>query len=294
MKNDSVSSPARPPQSKYLARAPAFHPPPLSCDAHVHIFGPAARFPYVGDRRYTPQDTPKEDLAALHAALGIERSVLVQATCHGTDNRAMLDALEWGRGRYRGVALLDGSESDEQLQRFARAGVRGVRFNFLRHLGGAPDHGLMRRTIERITPLGWHVQLHFDASGLIEFNELIRSIRIPFIIDHIGRTPVQDGIDQPPLKALLDLQRLPNCWVKVSGADRITVTGSPYHDAVPFLKAVVDRAPNRVVWGSDFPHPMLKLPQDNAALVDLIPFFVPDPATQKMLLVDNPARFYEF
>jgi 2-pyrone-4,6-dicarboxylate lactonase len=280
--------------SKYVARPPKFQLPPLSCDAHVHIFGPAARFPYVGDRRYTPEDTPKEDLAALHAALGIERSVLVQATCHGADNRAMLDALEWGRGRYRGVALLDGTESDAELQRFASLGVRGVRFNFLRHLGGAPDLDLMRRTIDRIAPLGWHVQLHFDGSGLIEYNDLIRSIRIPLIIDHIGRTPVADGLDQPPFKALLDLQTLPNCWVKVSGADRITAAGSPYQDAVPFLKAVVDRAPDRVVWGSDFPHPMLKLPQDNAALVDLIPAIAPDPATQKKLMVDNPTRFYEF
>jgi predicted TIM-barrel fold metal-dependent hydrolase len=287
-----MSGPPR--QSKYVARAPKFRAPPQSCDAHVHIFGPSARFPYVGDRRYTPEDTPKEELAALHAALGIERSVLVQATCHGTDNRAMLDALEWGRGRYRGVALLDGSESDRELERFAKAGVRGVRFNFLRHLGGAPDLDLMQRTIARISPLGWHVQLHFDAAGLIEFNDLIRSIKIPFIIDHIGRTPVQDGLGQPPFKALLDLQQLPNCWVKVSGADRITATGSPYHDAVPFLKAVIDRAPDRVVWGTDFPHPMLKLPQDNAALVDLIPSIAPDTATQTKLLVDNPRRFYGF
>ena len=283
-----------PRQSRYVARSPQFRLPPLSCDAHVHIFGPGARFPYVEDRRYTPEDTPKEELAALHAALGIDRSVLVQATCHGTDNRAMLDALDWGAGRYRGVALLAGTETDGELERFAKAGVCGVRFNFLRHLGGAPDLDLMRRTIDRIAPLGWHVQLHFDASGLIEFNELIRSIRLPFIIDHIGRTPVQDGLDQPPLKALLELQKLPNCWVKVSGADRITATGSPYHDAVPFLKAVVDQAPDRVVWGSDFPHPMLKLPQDNAALVDLIPSIAPDPVTRHKLMVDNPARFYGF
>jgi predicted TIM-barrel fold metal-dependent hydrolase len=282
------------PLSGYVARPPKFRVPPLTCDAHVHVFGPGARFPYVGDRRYTPKDTPKEELFKLHTALGIERSVLVQPTCHGPDNSAMINALEWGRGRYRGVALLNGSESDQELRRFADAGVRGVRFNFLRHLGGAPDLGHVRRTIERIAPLGWHVQFHFDASGLIEFDDLIRSIRIPFIIDHIGRTPVADGLDQPPFRALLDLQTLPNCWVKVSGADRITAAGSPYHDAVPFLKAVVDRAPDRVVWGTDFPHPMLKLPQDNAGLVDLIPMIAPDPATRQMLLVDNPQRLYDF
>jgi predicted TIM-barrel fold metal-dependent hydrolase len=280
--------------SEYVDRAPLFRMPKGSCDAHVHIFGPSSRFPYVTERRYSPKDVPKEDLAALHRALGIDRSVLVQPTCHGVDNRAMLDALEWGKDRYRGVALLDGSETDQDLRDVEKAGVRGVRFNFLRHLGGAPDLSHVQRTLDRIAPLGWHVQLHFDASGLIEFNDLIRSIRMPFIIDHIGRTPVKDGLDQPPHKALLELQRLPNCWVKVSGADRITAVGPPYDDAVPFLKAVVDRAPDRVVWGTDFPHPMLNHPQDNAALIDLVPQFVPDPAIRQMLLVDNPRRFYRF
>lgn len=281
-------------ESEYIDRVPLFKMPKDACDAHVHIFGPSSRFPYVTEPRYSPKDVPKEDLAALHRALGIDRSVLVQPTCHGSDNGAMLDALEWSSGRYRGVALVDGTESDQDLRKFDRAGVRGVRFNFLRHLGGAPDLGHVRRTLDRIAPLGWHVQLHFDAYGLIEFNDLIRSIRIPFIIDHVGRTPVKDGLDQPPHKVLLELQRLPNCWVKVSGADRITAAGPPYHDAVPFLKAVVDRAPDRVVWGTDFPHPMLNHRQDNAALVDLIPLIAPDAATRQLLLVENPRRFYSF
>jgi predicted TIM-barrel fold metal-dependent hydrolase len=292
--NSEQHDPDRRLNSEYVDRKPTFKMPAGACDAHVHIFGPANRFPYVTSARYSPKDVPKEDLAALHRDLGIDRSVLVQPTCHGTDNRAMLEALAWGKGCYRGVALLSGDERDAELADMAAAGVRGVRLNFLRHLGGAPDLTIARQVVSRAGELGWHVQLHFDASGLIEFDDFIRSIEIPIVIDHMGRTPVADGIDQPSFKALLKLQERPNCWVKVSGADRITARGSPYHDAVPFARAVVERAPERVVWGTDFPHPMLKMPQDNVALVDLVPLIAPDPLVRQKLLVDNPARLYEF
>ncbi len=281
-------------ESEYVGRAPAFRMPRNACDAHVHIFGPSDRFPYVTDRRYSPKDVPKEQLAALHRDLGIDRSVLVQPTCHGTDNRAMLEALEWGRGRYRGVALLGGHESDAEHARTPALGVCGVRLNFLRHLGGAPDLAAARRAVDRVGEFGWHVQLHFDASGLIEFDDFIRAIPGTSAIDHMGRTPVADGLDQPPFRALLRLLELPNCWVKVSGADRITAQGSPYHDAVPFARTVVERAPDRVVWGTDFPHPMLKMPPDNPGLVDLVPLIAEDAAVRHKLLVDNPARLYGF
>jgi predicted TIM-barrel fold metal-dependent hydrolase len=280
--------------SEYVDRKPAFAMPRNACDAHVHIFGPSHRFPYVSDRCYSPKDVPKEDLAALHRALGIDRAVLVQPTCHGTDNRAMIDALVWGKGRYRGIALLNGHENETELAEMARAGVRGVRLNFLRHLGGAPDLAVARRVIDRAAELGWHVQLHFDPSGLIQFGDFIRAIRIPFVIDHMGRTPVADGPNQPPFLALLRLQERENCWVKVSGADRITAQGSPYQDAVPFARAVVERTPERVLWGTDFPHPMLKMPPDNVALVDLVPLIAKDAETRHKLLVDNPARLYGF
>jgi predicted TIM-barrel fold metal-dependent hydrolase len=281
-------------ESPYVDRAPAFKMPKNACDSHVHIFGPSDRFPYVTDRRYSPKDAPKEHLAALHRDLGIDRSVLVQPTCHGADNRAMLDALEWRQGHYRGVALLGGHERDTELALMSELGVCGVRLNFLRHLGGAPDLAAARRTVDRVAELGWHVQLHFDASGLIEFDDFIRAIPTTFVIDHMGRTPVADGLSQRPFRALLNLLELPNCWVKVSGADRITARGSPYHDAVPFARAVVERAPDRVVWGTDFPHPMLKMPPDNAALVDLVPSIAEDAAVRHKLLVDNPARLYGF
>jgi 2-pyrone-4,6-dicarboxylate lactonase len=281
-------------ESEYVDRAPVFRMPRNACDAHVHIFGPADRFPYVTDRRYSPKDVPKEHLAALHRDLGIDRAVLVQPTCHGTDNRAMLDALEWGRGRYKGVALLAGDESDVEIESMSKLGVCGVRLNFLQHLGGAPDLGVARRVVDRAAELDWHVQLHFDASGVIAFDEFIRAIPATFVIDHMGRTPVADGLDQPPFRALIRLLELPNCWVKVSGADRITAQGSPYHDAIPFARAVVERAPDRVVWGTDFPHPMLKMPPDNSGLVDLVPLIAADAQVRHKLLVDNPARLYGF
>lgn len=281
-------------ESKYVDRAPVFKMPRNACDAHVHVFGPADRFPYVTDRRYSPKDVPKEHLAALHRDLGIDRSVLVQPTCHGTDNSAMLDALEWGRGRYKGVALLSGDESDTELDFMSKQGVCGVRLNFLRHLGGAPDLGVARWVVDCAAELGWHVQLHFDASGVIEFDEFIRAIPTTFVIDHMGRTPVAAGLDQPPFRALLELFELPNCWVKVSGADRITEQGSPYHDAIPFARAVVERAPDRVVWGTDFPHPMLKMSADNPSLVDLVPLIAEDAGVRHKLLVDNPASLYGF
>src|SRR5262245_18431614 len=203
MLNSRQDNPDRRFTSEYVDRKPTFRMPRGACDSHVHIFGPANRFPYVTDRRYSPKDVPKEDLAALHRDLGIDRSVLVQPTCHGTDNRAMLEALKWGQGRYRGVALLSGDERDAELADMAAVGVRVVRLNFLRHLGGAPDPTIARRAVGLASELGWHVQLHFDASGLIEFDDFIRAIEIPIVIDHMGRTPVADGIDQPPFKALL-------------------------------------------------------------------------------------------
>jgi predicted TIM-barrel fold metal-dependent hydrolase len=206
----------------------------------------------------------------------------------------MLDALAWGGGRYRGVALLAGNESDAELVRMSALGVCGIRLNFLRHLGGAPDIAAARRTIDRVAELRWHVQLHFDASGLIEFNDFIRAIRGTFVIDHMGRAPVAGGLDQGPFRALLKLLELPNCWVKVSGADRITARGSPYHDVVPFARTIVERAPDRVVWGTDFPHPMLKMTPDNPALVDLVPFIAEDVAVRRKLLVENPAKLYGF
>jgi predicted TIM-barrel fold metal-dependent hydrolase len=273
-------------------RKARFRLPAGSCDAHCHVFGPAAKFPYAPNRRYTPADAPKEMLAALHAHLGIGRAVIVQASCHGTDNAAMLDCIASDPTRYRGVAIVDDNVTDKDFEALDRGGVRGVRFNFVKHLGGAPDMALFHRVIDRIKGRGWHVVLHVDAPDVIPLSEMFRKLPLPFVIDHMGRVPSAAGVDQPPLRALIELSRLENCWIKVCGSERISLP--PYTGAVPIARALVAAAPTRVLWGTDFPHPNATHEADEADLVDLVSQFAPDPLAQKRLLVDNPSRLYGF
>jgi predicted TIM-barrel fold metal-dependent hydrolase len=273
-------------------RKPRFKLPPGATDAHCHIFGPTAKFPYAPGRRYTPEDAPKEMLRALHEHLGISRSVIVQASCHGKDNAAMLDCIASDPRRYRGVAIVDDSFTDSDYEKLHAGGVRGVRFNFVKHLGGAPDMGVFDRVIGRIKSRGWHVVLHLDAPDIIPLSPMIRKLPLPFVIDHMGRVPAKDGIDQPPLRALLELSRLENCWIKVCGAERISMP--PYAAAVPIAHALVAAAPERVLWGTDFPHPNATHEADEADLVDLVPQYAHDALAQQRLLVDNPARLYGF
>jgi 2-pyrone-4,6-dicarboxylate lactonase len=273
-------------------RKPKFQLPPGSCDAHCHVFGPGAVFPYAPDRRYTPEDAPKETLAALHAHLGIERAVIVQASCHGKDNRAMLDAIASAPDRYRGVALPDDSFSDKDFEALHQGGVRGVRFNFVSHLGGAPDLNVMHRVLDRVKGLGWHVVLHLDAPNIIPLSDMMRALPLPFVIDHMGRVPAAAGVTQLPLLALLELTKDERCWIKLCGAERISMP--PYEEAVPIAHMIIETAPERVLWGTDFPHPNATHEADEADLVDLIPRFAPDATLQRKLLVDNPARLYGF
>jgi 2-pyrone-4,6-dicarboxylate lactonase len=273
-------------------RQPAYHPPAGACDAHCHVFGPTSRFPYAPDRRYTPEDAPKEALAALHTHLGLSRAVIVQASCHGTDNRAMLDAIASAPDRYRGIAIVDDGFSARDFETLHAGGVRGVRFNFVRHLGGAPDMEVFRRVLERIRPLGWHVVLHLDAPDLAPLSDMIRTLPVPFVIDHMGRVNAAAGVDQAPFRALLELVRMERCWVKVSGAERIS--RHPFDAALPIARALLAVAPDRVLWGTDFPHPNLKTPVDEADLVDLLPAIAETEAARRKLLVENPARLYGF
>ena len=273
-------------------RKPRFKLPPGATDAHCHVFGPGDKFPYGPTRRYTPADAPKEMLFALHAHLGVERTVIVQASCHGSDNRAMLDAIADDPKRIRGVAIVDAGFGDAEYKTLHDGGVRGARFNFVKHLGGQPDMDLFNRTVDRIKAMGWHIVLHLDASDIVPLSDMIRKLPLPFVIDHMGRVPGKDGVDQPPLKALLELARLDNCWIKVCGAERISFP--PYAEAVPIARAIVAAAPDRVLWGTDFPHPNPTHEADEADLVDLVPQFSPDPLAQRRLLVDNPARLYGF
>jgi len=271
---------------------PKYAPPLGACDAHCHIFGPAAKFPYAPERRYTPPDAPKEKLRALHQHLGLSRAVLVQASCHGGDNRAMLDAIAWSKGAWRGVAMVGDDASDSELEALHDGGVRGVRFNFVRHLGGAPDSRVFERTLAMIEPLGWHVVLHFDAEDIEVHADLFRRMRVPFVIDHMGRVDAGHGLDQRPFAMLLELMRNPLAWVKISGPERISATGKPFRDAIPFAAALVQAAPERVLWATDFPHPNVKVMPNDGELVDLFAETVPDERLRERVLVDNPARLY--
>ncbi|MDE1165200.1 MAG: amidohydrolase family protein [Pseudomonas sp.] len=280
--------------------APDAHPvrpqltlPQGAWDAHCHVFGPAAQFPYAADRSYTPPDAPYEQLRALHDYLGFSRGVIVQASCHGSDNSAMLDAIARSEGRYRGVAIVDGSESDAQLAALHAGGVRAVRFNFVAHLGGAPDLDVFDQTVDRLADLGWHVVLHLDAQDIFTYAERLQRIPVPFIIDHMGRIKAQDGLQQPAFQALLELMQNPLAWVKVCGAERVSAGRRPFEDAIPFAERLIQAAPERVLWGTDWPHPNISkdMPNDGA-LVDLMAAFCADPALRQKLLVDNPLKLY--
>jgi predicted TIM-barrel fold metal-dependent hydrolase len=274
---------------------PRYKPPPGACDAHCHIFGPADRYPYAPDRTYTPPDAPLEKFRKLQKILGLQRAVLVNASCHGIDNSVILDAIASSNGRYRGVANVDDDFSEEDIEALHDGGCRGARFNFVKHLGGVPDLREFHRIVARIKPFGWHVVLHFDAADLLEFRDLLRKLPVPFIIDHMGRVPVKDGIQQEPFKQLIETLKRDNCWVKICGAERISAMGPPFTDALPYGRMLIKTAPDRILWGTDWPHPNIKqhMPNDGD-LVDLIPRFAPDPAIQHKILVENPKRLYGF
>ena len=270
----------------------SFRLPPNACDSHCHVFGPADRFPFSSSRKYDPADSPKETLARLHEGLGIDRAVIVQASAHGTDNRAMLDALAWRTHAYRGVAIIDDSFDDASLLRMHEAGVRAARFNFVASLGGYPDPAVFAAVIARIAPLGWHVVLHLKGADLLALEDTIRALPVPFVIDHMGRVDVALGLAQPAFALLLSLMSDERAWVKVSGAERMAA--HPYYAALPFAQALVAARPDRVLWGTDFPHPNLSDHVDEHELIALIPSIAADEKARQLLLVDNPAHLYGF
>jgi predicted TIM-barrel fold metal-dependent hydrolase len=271
---------------------PKYAPPPGACDGHCHVFGPAARFPYAARRSYTPPDAPKEKLAALHRHLGLARAILVQASCHGTDNSAMMDALASSNGAWRGSAMVARDIGDKELERMHAAGVRCVRFNFVQHLGGAPDLDAVRAVIARAAPLAWHIQLHLDAADILTYRDFLHGLRVPFVIDHMGRVEAKHGLDQKPFRQLLELMRNELAWIKVSGAERVSDAGPPFHDALPYARALIEAAPERVLWGTDFPHPNVKWMPNDGAHVDLFATMVDDERLRRKILVDNASRLY--
>ncbi|CAN7332335.1 amidohydrolase family protein [Massilia sp. LjRoot122] len=281
---------------------PQFVLPPGAVDAHCHVFGPGERFPYAPERKYTPCDASREQLFALRDHLGFSRNVIVQATCHGADNRAMVDACLASKGRARGVATVRRTVSDEELQALHDAGVRGVRFNFVKRLVDFTPKDELLEIAGRIARFGWHVVVYFEAQDLPELWDFFSALPTTVVVDHMGRPDVSGGVDGPEFALFLDFMRKhPNVWSKVSCPERLSVTGPkaldgermPYRDVIPFARRVVEEFPDRVLWGTDWPHPNLKdhMP-DDGLLVEIIPHIAPTPALQRKLLVDNPMRLY--
>lgn len=273
-------------------RAPAFTPPPLSCDSHVHVFGPATRFPYAAGRGFTPVDAPKERLFALHRTLGIDRCVIVQSAVHGMDNRVVEDAIAAGGGRYLGVALVPASVPDAELARLAAAGFRGVRFNFMAHLPGTPLDEIVALT-RRLAPLGLHLQVHFESALVHTVGAALAQSAVPVVIDHMGRVDAARGADHADFAALCRLMHNPIFRVKVSGVDRIA-TRDTYGQGAALARRLVESFADRCLWGTDWPHPNHTHVPDDAALVEWLPSIAPDATLRRMLLVDNPAAFYRF
>jgi 2-pyrone-4,6-dicarboxylate lactonase len=274
---------------------PTFRPPPGAVDAHCHVFGPGDVFPYAPERKYTPCDAAKEKLWALRDFLGFERNVIVQATCHGADNRALVDALQHSQGRARGVATVRDSVTDAELESLHAAGVRGVRFNFVKRLVDTTPPDQLLSIANRVKHLGWHVVIYFEAQDLPELYGFFASLPTTVVVDHMGRPDVTQAVDGPQFQLFLKLMReCPNFWSKVSCPERLSRSGPPsYADVVPFARTVVESFPDRVLWGTDWPHPNMKshMP-DDGQLVDFIPHIARTAELQQKLLVANPMRLY--
>jgi len=274
---------------------PRFAPPAGAVDAHCHVFGPADRFPYAPTRKYTPGDASKEQLFALRDYLGFERNVIVQATCHGNDNRALVDALRNCGGRARGVASVGRHVTDAELAELQQAGVRGVRFNFVKRLVDFTPREVLTEIAQRIAPMGWHVVVYFEAADLPDLWAFFTSLPTIVVVDHMGRPDVSQPVDGPQFGRFVRLlEEHANIWTKVSCPERLSISGPPaYDDVVPFARRLVETFPDRVLWGTDWPHPNMKshMP-DDGKLVDFIPRIASTPQLQRALLVDNPLRLY--
>lgn len=281
---------------------PRFTLPAGSVDAHCHVFGPGDTFPYAPERKYTPCDASRQDLFALRDHLGFARNVIVQATCHGADNSAMMDACRASAGRARGVATVGRDVSDDQLQRMHDSGVRGVRFNFVKRLVDVAPRDELVDIAERIAALGWHVVIYFEACDLPDLREFFGALPATIVVDHMGRPDVEKPVDGPEFDLFMQfLDQHPNVWSKVSCPERLSAAGppainaerAPYRDVVPFARRVVESFPDRVLWGTDWPHPNLRdhMP-DDGLLVDFIPDIATTSDLQYRLLVSNPMRLY--
>lgn len=276
-------------------KTPAFKAPAGAVDTHCHIFGPAADYPFSPTRPYTPPEAPLPMFRAMHEMIGVERAVIVNATLHGFDNRVVTDAIAQSNGKYRGIANINSAMSDADLLALGKAGIKGCRFAFLKRLGGVGDMAAFRRLVDRAAAVGWHVDIYLEPGSIREFSPILKALPVTYVIDHMGTVDAAKGLDDGEFKALLELQSSDEkCWIKITGLERASAAGPPFHDAVPFAKSLIDNAPDRVLWGTDWPHPNVKIMPNDGDIVDLIPLYAPDPAVQRKLLVTNPERLFGF
>lgn len=275
-------------------KKPSYTPPAGAVDAHCHVFGPEAQFPYAPERKYTPCDAGKDKLFALRDHLGFSRNVIVQASCHGKNNDALVDALIHAGDLARGVAFVGKEVTQDELERMDKAGVRAVRFNFVKRLVDTTPWEDFLTIAEKIKPFGWHIVVYFEAQDLEGLIPLLEKFETTVVVDHMGRPDVAEGVDGPGFQRFINLlETHDNIWTKVSCPERLTIQGPEYDDVVPFAKTLVEKFPNRVLWGTDWPHPNMKshVP-DDGVLVDVIPRIAPTTELQQALLIDNPMSLY--
>lgn len=284
----------------YIAEtvAPAEPLPKNACDCQIHVYDDPARYPIqVSKPLYAPPLATLEQSQRMHKALGIERVVIVQASVYKTDHTLLLDCLARApRDRYRGTAIIDDSVTEAQMLQLHEAGVRGARFNFWKALGVAPDVAGFRRSLERMRTFGWHAKVFFTPEQLPELYEEFRKIRTPMVIDHLGQLAFAKGLEQPAAKLMLELLSQPNWWIMLSNADRwSSLDAPPWTDAIPFAQTCYQLAPDRCIWSTDWPHVNYEKPMPNdAELVNQLYRYLPDHEARRKVLVDNPARLYDF
>jgi predicted TIM-barrel fold metal-dependent hydrolase len=285
----------RPPEPN--TKTPKFTPPPRAADCAVHVFPPVSRFPVSEKRIYDPPTGADfSDLARMHRTLGVERGVIVQATAYRTDCRSTVAALDhFGKG-YRGIVVLDDAVTDRELETLDKAGVRGVRFNFAKFLGLVPEIGTFKRVAGRIHELGWHVVLHVEPDDILEHAAMFRAMPNTFLIDHMAHLDTAAGTDQPAFKLIADLLRDGRWWIKLSNGDRMSKGGPPYADVVAIGRALAAAAPDRAIWGTDWPHVLYQKPAmvNDGDLMNLLGDYLPDETARRKVLSDNPNALYRF
>lgn len=269
--------------------------PAGATDAHCHVFGPVAQFPYEPTAKFKPADAPAEALFRLHDQMGITRCVIVQSGCHGFDNSVVADAMAKRPGRYLGVALVAPEVSEAELDRLDAQGFRGVRFNYMSHLAPGATAEQLAALAPRLAARGWHIQIHMEDTLIADMTPVLSQLPVRVVVDHIGRVDASKGLDQPAFQAYLKLLDHDHIWSKVSGCERISRQDPPYADAVPFARKVAETFPERTVWGTDWPHPNFRAdPPDDGDLFDLIPQIATTDALLQAIMVDNPAQLYGF